>query len=99
VTIIEAYGSGLPVIVSDRGSAAEMIQPGRTGWHFRTGDPADLASKVLIAMTDAQGRAIAGRQARDEFERRYNRDHNYDRLIEIYRFAMRPSKAQRYGTP
>ena len=99
MTIIEAYASGLPVIVSDRGSAAEMVKPGSTGWLFRSGDPADLASKVLTALADPERRASAGRQAREEFERRYTRDQNYDRLIEIYRFAMRPwSHVERYGT-
>ena len=65
MTIIEAYASGLPVIVSDRGSAAEMVNPGSTGWHFRTGDPADLASKVLTALTDSKGRGAIGRHARE----------------------------------
>jgi D-inositol-3-phosphate glycosyltransferase len=41
-----SHGFGLPVIVSDAGSLAEAVQEGITGYVFRTGDAADLASRV-----------------------------------------------------
>lgn len=41
----EARASGLPLIVPDRGGAAEQVVPGG-GWTYRAGDPGDLAEAI-----------------------------------------------------
>ncbi len=97
MTIIEAYAAGLPVIVSGEGSAAEMVQDGRTGWHFQASDPADLAAKIRLAVADAHGRAAFGRAARHEFERGYSGERNYARLMEIYRAVVTHPQSEPYG--
>jgi glycosyltransferase involved in cell wall biosynthesis len=98
MTIIEAYATGLPVIVSGKGSAAEMVHDGRTGWHFRASDPADLAATVRRAVADVQGRASMGQAARREFESRYCGGWNYTRMMEIYRAVLaRPAEGEPYG--
>jgi glycosyltransferase involved in cell wall biosynthesis len=96
MTIIEAYATGLPVIVSGLGSAAGMVRDGGPGRHFRAADPADLAARVRSVLCDPAGLAEMGRQARREFERGYSKEKNYDRMIEIYRTAI-PSGPERYG--
>ena len=40
---IEAFAKGTPVIASNFGNMSYMIESGRTGFHFRPGDPHDLA--------------------------------------------------------
>ena len=98
MTIIEAYATGLPVIVSGQGSAAGMVADGGTGRHFRAGDAADLATQVRSALGDPAGLAAMGRAARREFEQGYSKEKNYDRLIGIYRTAVTSSHgSERYG--
>jgi glycosyltransferase involved in cell wall biosynthesis len=47
LTIHEAFLAGLPVLTSDCGGMAELVEDGRTGLHFRTGDAADLRRQLL----------------------------------------------------
>jgi len=88
MTIIEAFATGLPVIASTGGSAAEMVRDHFTGRHFRSGDPGDLAEKVAWALAHPDDLALMGRRARQEFETGYDATGNYSRLMEIYRLAM-----------
>ena len=43
--IAEAFAVGLPVIASNLGSMASIVDDQRTGLHFRAGDAGDLAEK------------------------------------------------------
>ena len=63
--IVEAFATGLPVIASDLGALAELIQVGVTGLLFRPGDAGDLMVKVRWALDHpdrlrANGRARPG---------------------------------------
>ncbi|HVU18593.1 MAG TPA: glycosyltransferase family 4 protein [Candidatus Didemnitutus sp.] len=42
----ESLAAGVPVIAADSGGPADVVQPGKNGWLFRTGDHGDL-SRVL----------------------------------------------------
>jgi glycosyltransferase involved in cell wall biosynthesis len=44
--IIEAFGSGVPVIGSTSGGIAETIEPGKNGFLFQTGDAQSLANRL-----------------------------------------------------
>ena len=43
LVILEARAVGTPLLVSDQGGMAELVEVGRTGWHFKMGDVGDLA--------------------------------------------------------
>lgn len=47
LTIHEAFLAGIPVLTSDEGGMAELVEEGVSGMHFRMGDAADLRSKIL----------------------------------------------------
>src|SRR5258708_3898213 len=53
LVIAEALACGLPVLASDAGSAADLIDHGRTGLHFRSDDPKDLAAKGKTLRRDS----------------------------------------------
>ena len=73
-------------MASRLGSRAEMIDEGRTGYLFESGNPEDLAEKArLILSRAAQMRAAA----RLEFESRYTAEQNYPLLMQCYETALR----------
>lgn len=88
VVIAEAYAVGLPVIASELGSMSSLIDGGRTGLHFRPGDPKDLAAKVEWASTHPVELKRMSSEARKEFETKYTAEKNYLRLMEIYESAV-----------
>jgi glycosyltransferase involved in cell wall biosynthesis len=87
MTIIEAFATGLPVIVSGRGSPAEMVRDYEHGCHFRAGDPVDLAAKLQWAFTHSREMAVMGHAGRQQFETRYSAMSNYGQLMQIYNRA------------
>jgi glycosyltransferase involved in cell wall biosynthesis len=84
LVIAEALACGLPVLASDAGSAADLIDNGRTGLHFRSGDPKDLAAKVETLWRDQKLLGRMRKEARAEYEAHYNSERNYALLMEIY---------------
>lgn len=51
LVILEAFAAGKPVLVSDLGGSAELVEPGRTGWRFPAGDASALAD-LLSGLID-----------------------------------------------
>lgn len=84
---IEAFASGTPVIAADIGAIAELVESGRTGLRFRSGDAESLARQVEWLHTHAAERSAMRREARAEFEARYTAERNYRQLSRIYDLA------------
>jgi len=84
---IEAFAKGTPVLAADIGAVAEVTDHGRTGLHFRPGDPEDLAEKVEWAWTHPNDLREMGREARREYEQKYTAEKNYEILMDIYERA------------
>lgn len=65
MALIEAMAAGRPVVASDSGGPVEIVEDGRSGRLFRTGDANELAATIasLLDEPDAAGRlAEAGRR-------------------------------------
>ena len=65
MALIEAMAAGRPVIASDSGGPPEIVEDGRSGRLFRTGDAGGLAEAIaslLDAPEDARRLAEAGRR-------------------------------------
>jgi glycosyltransferase involved in cell wall biosynthesis len=94
VTLLQAFATALPVIVSGHGSLAEIVADGVTGRHVPPGDSEALAQAIDWAWTHPAEIREMGRRGRDEFESRYTAQQHYDRIVEIYRRALAaPSSA------
>lgn len=87
---VEAFAKGTPVIASNIGAIAELVDSGRTGLLFSPSDPADLAAKVEWAISHPQQLQQMRDRARAEFEAKYTARSNYARLREIYALACHP---------
>jgi glycosyltransferase involved in cell wall biosynthesis len=95
-TIVEAFAVGTPVIASRLGAMAELVEDGRTGFHFRAGDAADLAAKVRrVQQLKASELATMRRTARTSYESRFTAAQNYVRLMEIYDLAIQYAQMRR----
>ena len=87
-TLVEAYGSGLPVIASRIGALAELVEHGTTGLLFEPGDPDDLSRAMRWAQAHPQQMAVMGANARARYESHYTPAINYRQLLAIYRSAI-----------
>jgi glycosyltransferase involved in cell wall biosynthesis len=91
LVIAEAFACGLPVISTDIGAAAEIVDHGRTGVLFKSGDRHALASAVQRLWDQPRETQRMGAEARAEFLSRYTAEANYALLTDLY------SRAQQAG--
>jgi phosphatidyl-myo-inositol alpha-mannosyltransferase len=82
IVLIEAMAAGTAVVASDIPAFRAVLDDGRFGWHFRTGDADDLAGVVLGVLDDpdAADRVAAGA---DEVWR-YDWSTVSDRIQQVY---------------
>ena len=82
--IAEAFACGTPVVCSRLGAMEELVSDNRSGLHFTSGDPNDLAAKVAWAWSHPNEMNAMGREARAEYEAKYTPERNYLMLMNIY---------------
>ncbi len=100
LAVIEAFAAGTPVIVSDRGAPADIVEHLRTGLVFPAGDPVALAAAAERLDTGATESAEMGRTARSVFEERYTGEAGYRGLLDVYRRVVAgPTKPAKQAGP
>jgi glycosyltransferase involved in cell wall biosynthesis len=90
----EAFAAGTPVIAANIGAVAELVEHGRTGLKFRTGDPEDLVTQVEWALSHPTELRNMREEVRAEFEAKYTAERNYRTLMEIYEAALERTKVR-----
>jgi len=85
---IEAFAKGAPVLAAHIGAVGEVTEDGRTGLHFRPGDPEDLAAKVEWLLAHPNELARMRKEARAEYEAKYTAEENYRQLMAIYQTVL-----------
>ncbi len=88
LTLAEAFACGLPAIVPNLGSMAEIVTPGITGFHFISRDTKDLARVIQAAIADKVLLQKCSTQARNAYEKNYTAEINYNKLLQIYHQAL-----------
>jgi glycosyltransferase involved in cell wall biosynthesis len=88
MVIREAFALGVPVAGSRLGSMPCLIDEGITGTLFEAGDPNDLLDKVKNAWEATYRLTAWGAAARNEFERKYTAEANYQMLMQTYEKAI-----------
>ncbi len=88
-TIAESFSKGTPVIASDLGAMAELVDHGRTGYRFRSGDTEDLSNQLqrLMEQADYSTLRVA---AREEYLKRFTQQVSYQQLLQIYKTVRSP---------
>jgi glycosyltransferase involved in cell wall biosynthesis len=80
---IEAMAMARPVVHSQVGGAAELIEPGRNGLLFPVADTAALVD-CLVRLSDADERSAMGRAARRTVEQSFSVGRMIDRYEELF---------------
>lgn len=80
---LEAMAMGTPVIASEVGGLAHLVQPGVNGFHVPSRDPEALAARILELLTDKELRQQLGRQART-YAKQYSWETIGVRMLDIY---------------
>jgi len=81
---LEAMACGTPVIASQVGGLAFLVQDGETGYHVPDQDPEALCEKLLILLSDPQQRKTMGLHAA-EYARDYAWANIATQMLEVYK--------------
>lgn len=86
--IAEAFSRGTPVVASNLGAMAELVDEGVTGRKFPAGDSSALAEVVQRLFAAPAKLANMRPAARAAYESRFTPQRNYQRLMELYELAL-----------
>jgi len=81
---LEAMACGTPVIASQVGGLAFLVQDGETGYHIPDQDPKALCEKLMILLSDEQQRERMGRRAA-EYAKNYAWANVAAQIVEVYK--------------
>ncbi len=87
IVLVEAMSAGTPVVASDLGAFARVLDDGSAGVLFRTGDSVDLADTLLRVLGDAELRRTVADHAR-QVVRRYDWSTVSDQVLTVYEMAV-----------
>jgi glycosyltransferase involved in cell wall biosynthesis len=88
VTILEAFSTGTPVIISNIGNLNEIVTNKYNGLHFKINDPKDLAGVVNEFSANWDIYLPLYQNARTTYEVKYSPAINYENLMSIYSNAI-----------
>ncbi len=90
MTIVEAYSAGVPVIGAKIGGIPEIVDEGKTGFLFTSGD-SDALSKCIekTASITYEDYAVMSENARTFAANNFNEDKNYEKLIDLYQTILK----------
>ena len=93
--VIEAMSQGCPIVASDAGGIPEIIQHGRNGLLFRSGDSQDLAAKIEVLLGNPDLAARLGDQARRDCLDRYRPEVVAKQMLAFYEEVISRWRAKR----
>jgi glycosyltransferase involved in cell wall biosynthesis len=88
MVVLEAFSSGTPVIAAEMGSIKEIVKHKINGLHFKFNDVESLISQLDSIQGKEDFIKSLFRNCREEYERLYTPEKNYQELISIYHKAI-----------
>lgn len=89
-TILEAFSVGTPVIASNLGAMSTIIEDEVNGLFFRANDAEDLATCLQkFSQLDDNQKYNLQIQARATYENKYNPEAHYEKLMMLYKKALK----------
>jgi glycosyltransferase involved in cell wall biosynthesis len=87
IATVEAMAAGLPVIASDVGGTADIIDHGHNGFIVKAGDLGDLTAAIDAVLADAGRRAAMSARSRALAEERFDLHRNARRTLGLIKDA------------
>lgn len=84
--VMESQGSGLPVIVTDKGGPKEVVEHGRTGFVLDSQDAELWVEHLTTLITDHARRADMGAAAHESMQK-YGLEHSFEHFWDVHREA------------
>jgi glycosyltransferase involved in cell wall biosynthesis len=97
-TILESYAEGRAVVATDLGSRRELVQAGKTGLLYRTGDVEQLAEALRLLSSRPELADKMGQAGREQVRQKYAPGAHYEALIGLYE-RVTDKKKQSVGAP
>ena len=91
---VEAMLSGNPVLAADSGANGELIEDGRTGWLFETGNEYALADKMFMVIENKSVIRSIGKNAFNVASLNYLSHRNTQEIEKIYREILKVQKEE-----
>lgn len=88
VAVVEAMMGGRPVLASNTGGLAEIVDDGKTGLLFETGNAGALAEKIRFLWERPALCQKMGEAGRQKALEEYSAECHYKQLLEIYAAAQ-----------
>jgi glycosyltransferase involved in cell wall biosynthesis len=82
--LLESFSCGTPVLTSDLGCFGQIVEHGKTGLLFETGNPQDLAEKTATLLSDITKLSQMSINACKTAEHHYSGERHYQRLEELF---------------
>jgi glycosyltransferase involved in cell wall biosynthesis len=91
IASMEAMATGLPVVVSDVGGIAEIVEEGRSGYLMPVNDGRALRESLERLLADAERRRAFGARGRELVNERFDAEKTARQLLEIMTEVARPT--------
>jgi glycosyltransferase involved in cell wall biosynthesis len=85
IATVEAMAAGLPVVASDVGGTADIVEQGGNGFITKAGDVQDLAWALNALLGDETRRQAMGRRSRELASQRFDLERNARRTLDHLR--------------
>lgn len=92
LVVIEAFSVGTPAAVSNLGALPSLVQNGKNGVIFESGNISSLLSSIQPILSDNIMLEKLSINAKETFEVKFNQKTNYNNLINIYKNALSNNK-------
>jgi glycosyltransferase involved in cell wall biosynthesis len=89
LTLIEAMSQGTPVVTTNIGGQAELVQDGFNGLLVNPEDPEDLAEKICNILDNPELAREMGERGRKIIEENHTPEKHLKKLIEIYELVIK----------
>jgi glycosyltransferase involved in cell wall biosynthesis len=83
-TILESYAEARAVVATDMGSRRELVQAGKTGILYRTGNVEELVSAIQFLSSQPELADTMGRAGRELVRQKYTPEAHYEVLVGLY---------------